>query len=228
MESRTALRGIICDLGGVVVRIDPTRVVARLAALSGLSPEEVASRYPDARYEAFERDECTEVDHCSHLRQRLCLDADDDEVSAAFNDLFLGVDREVLAVLQDLRERDLRVIALSNTNRTHHAVWSTMFASELAVFDQVHCSFELGARKPEPRAYSAVLETHGLAAGEVLFVDDTPSNVEAARASGLDGVLFSDAGDLRRAIADRRWLARGDGAMRITPHVSRVEGGSTS
>lgn len=207
MESRTALRGIVCDLGGVLIRIDPTRVIARLAALSGLSPEEVAARYPDVRYEAFERDECTEADHCAHLRERLGLAADDDEaVSAAFNDLFLGVDHEVLAVLDELRGRGIHVVALSNTNRTHHAVWSTMFARELEVFDRVHCSFELGARKPEPRAYSAVLETHGLAAGEVLFVDDTPTNVEAARASGLDGVLFGGAAELRRAIAERRWV----------------------
>lgn len=51
--------------------------------------------------------------------------------------------------------------------------------------------------KPSPRIYRLLLEKYGLRAGECLFVDDSPANVDGARAVGMEGVVFSGAGELR-------------------------------
>lgn len=44
--------------------------------------------------------------------------------------------------------------------------------------------------KPDEGIYRLLLTRYGLKAEECVFIDDTPQNVEAARALGLSGILF--------------------------------------
>jgi putative hydrolase of the HAD superfamily len=44
--------------------------------------------------------------------------------------------------------------------------------------------------KPDPRIYALVVERLGVAAGECVFVDDQPGNVEGATAAGMQAVWF--------------------------------------
>lgn len=60
--------------------------------------------------------------------------------------------------------------------------------------------------KPEPEIYRLLLARNGLEAGESLFIDDSPANVEGARAVGMDAVLFTDADQLARDLKDRGLL----------------------
>jgi putative hydrolase of the HAD superfamily len=66
-------------------------------------------------------------------------------------------------------------------------------------------SFEVGAAKPEPVIYLRCLESLGVEPGEAFFVDDRRENVEAARALGIEAVLFE--GEERLAVElERRGL----------------------
>ncbi|HEV2551732.1 MAG TPA: HAD-IA family hydrolase [Stellaceae bacterium] len=47
-----------------------------------------------------------------------------------------------------------------------------------------------GVRKPSPEAYAAALVALHSTAGEAVFIDDQPSNVEAAITVGITGVAF--------------------------------------
>lgn len=78
-------------------------------------------------------------------------------------------------------------------------------------------SCRIGHAKPEADAYRWCLERMG-AAGEVLFVDDNRSNVEAARALGLRGHVFTSVPELRR-----RWAAPEDPTPPVPGHDSGVE-----
>lgn len=63
----------------------------------------------------------------------------------------------------------------------------------LDYFDEVFCSAEEGVAKPDPAAFQRVLERLGVAPQEAIFIDDSIGHVEAARALGLHGVLFTTA-----------------------------------
>jgi len=52
-------------------------------------------------------------------------------------------------------------------------------------FDELFFSSELGVAKPEAGFFSAIGERIGLPPVRILFIDDQPVNVEAARAVGL-------------------------------------------
>ena len=60
-----------------------------------------------------------------------------------------------------------------------------------------------GVAKPDPAAYRLAVERAGLPAYDLVFVDDRASNVDAAIACGLHGLVFTDADTLR---ADLRAL----------------------
>lgn len=48
-----------------------------------------------------------------------------------------------------------------------------------------------------------LLKEYGLTAGECVFVDDTPENVDIARRLGFDGIVFEDEGKLREELGRR-------------------------
>lgn len=54
--------------------------------------------------------------------------------------------------------------------------------------------------KPDPRLFRVLLDRYGLKAEECTFVDDNPDNVAAARALGMEGIVFHGAEDLRKQL----------------------------
>ena len=65
---------------------------------------------------------------------------------------------------------------------------------------RVLCSGALGVRKPEAAAFARALDHFGVAAAQVLFVDDVFANVQGARAAGLQADTVTDARTLRRVL----------------------------
>jgi putative hydrolase of the HAD superfamily len=62
----------------------------------------------------------------------------------------------------------------------------------LAEFSPRMFSCDLGAVKPEPAAYLATLDALGACPNDVVFFDDRPENVIAARKIGIRAEVFTD------------------------------------
>ena len=104
----------------------------------------------------------------------------------------------VREVLTQLRARGLKIGVLSNTLPN---VAVTLEAVELAdVVDVAISTCALGVHKPEPRAFTLAAKLLEVAPEEVLFVDDRPENVAAARGVGMGALLIDHAGQLPEAI----------------------------
>jgi putative hydrolase of the HAD superfamily len=65
-------------------------------------------------------------------------------------------------------------------------------AEALAVFDHVIESSLEGVRKPDPAAYQLALERLGVAAEQVVFLDDLGINLKPARALGMTTIKVTD------------------------------------
>jgi putative hydrolase of the HAD superfamily len=61
----------------------------------------------------------------------------------------------------------------------------------LAQFDVIHDATYTKILKPDPRAYSAVLDALALPASACVFVDDQLRNIRGAQAVGLKTVHFN-------------------------------------
>jgi putative hydrolase of the HAD superfamily len=91
--------------------------------------------------------------------------------------------------LRALCEAGVTMLVLTNDAGPWSAHLRRRFGLEPYV-EHWYVSAEIGARKPDPAAYDAVLAHPGLDLAHTVMVDDRPTNLLAARAAGLRPVLF--------------------------------------
>jgi len=188
-EARAAvIEALLFDLGGVVMGLDWERMFASWARDSGVGAAALKARFELG--EDYRRHECAAIDahaYYESLRRSLGIALDDERMEAGWNAIFTEPIAPTVALIASLDGR-IPLYAFSNTNPTHHRVWSRKFEAALRPFRKVFVSCELGARKPERAAFDAICREIGVPAGRVLFFDDTLENVEGARAAGLPSV----------------------------------------
>ncbi|MEU5394866.1 HAD family phosphatase [Streptomyces tibetensis] len=110
----------------------------------------------------------------------------------------MSIDRDMLALLGDLRAAGRPVALVSNSFGT-----GTYDGVELdAVADVVVISGEVGIRKPSRRIYAIACERLGVDPEEAVMIDDLRQNLDGAARIGIGGVLHISAADTRRQLAE--------------------------
>ena len=101
--------------------------------------------------------------------------------------------------ISELKARGFKVLYLSNFS----AKAERECAKELdfiPLTDGGILSYKVKMTKPDKRIYELLTDTYDLVPEECLFLDDTPVNVEAARAHGYRAEVFKGYEDGRRLI----------------------------
>ena len=107
-----------------------------------------------------------------------------------------GVDQSVLASVSNLRNVGIQVFLA--TNQEHMRATYLMKTMGLGdYFDGILYSAALGHRKPESEYFKLASETIVGQPSEIVLVDDTEENVNAARTSGWKAILWQKGMDLR-------------------------------
>ncbi|WP_027460526.1 HAD-IA family hydrolase [Deinococcus murrayi] len=196
------LRGVLFDRDDTLARTDRgvyREAAAWAAARFGLEAGEAGRRMAAtwaAHAEGWwhlrsEEDEAAFWEgYRAELGRTLGLtDAQAGELLAAYPyERFMKPVEDARLVLETLRAWGLKVGVLSNTLPS---IGRTLDALGLAdLVDVAIATCTVGVHKPEPGAFSFALDALGLEAAEVLFVDDRPENVAAARALGLRAALI--------------------------------------
>ncbi|HEY1567647.1 MAG TPA: HAD family phosphatase [Solirubrobacteraceae bacterium] len=104
----------------------------------------------------------------------------------------------------------VRVFALTNMEAHTYPVRRERY-DFLGWFEGTVVSSQEGVIKPDPRIFQVLLERFGLEAGSTLMIDDSPRNIEAARALGLSTVLFQSPEALRAELEAVGLLSPGGG-----------------
>lgn len=115
--------------------------------------------------------------------------------------------QDSVTLLRALRKAGVPCWALTNFGRETFDHALTLYPA-LAEFDGAIVSGRLGAVKPEPEIYEALERAAGVAPDRLLFTDDRPENIAAARARGWQTHQFKDARGLARHLAAERLLPR--------------------
>jgi HAD superfamily hydrolase (TIGR01509 family) len=113
-----------------------------------------------------------------------------------------GPIEENVALLRRLKATGRPVHALSNYAHEKFAQSLKVFPF-LNDFDVAVISGREGVAKPDRRIFEILIKRIGAPAGELLFVDDSLKNVEAARAIGIETIHYAQGMDLAREFAAR-------------------------
>ncbi|WP_264211565.1 HAD family hydrolase [Leisingera thetidis] len=106
------------------------------------------------------------------------------------------VPREIprtVRLMQALQARGIPVFALSNFGAETFELACGAYPA-LRGFDHTCVSAHLGTIKPEPQIYAILERGTGVAPENLLFTDDRPENIEAARLRGWQTHLFTAPG----------------------------------
>ena len=189
------IKTVIFDFGNVVAFFDHSRAVARLAPYTDLPPVELALKlYGGAIEDAYERGT---IDTAEYIREALLngrLTCSEEQFVAAFVAIFWR-NFDVCGLIPRLKP-NYRVVLASNTTPAHFAEYSKQFADVLGQFDYLGTSFDAKARKPEEVFFAHIQRHVDAEPGECVFVDDLPTNVEAAERFGWKGVVYRPDGML--------------------------------
>jgi putative hydrolase of the HAD superfamily len=185
---------VISDFGGVLT----TPLADSFAAWSnesgiqladlGMAMAAAAERHGDSPLFQLERGELTEQEFIDRLEAELGRPLD-----SLTKSYFAHLQRNdtAIALMEELRDRGLRMALLTNNVREWEAQWRSMLPEIDAIFELVVDSAFVGLRKPDPKIYELTLERlGGVPAQECIFVDDIDLNCAAARELGMTAVLF--------------------------------------
>ncbi|TCP40618.1 HAD family hydrolase [Rhodovulum marinum] len=95
-------------------------------------------------------------------------------------------------ILTALKSRGVPVFALTNFGVPTFEIARAAYPF-FDLFDRAYVSGRLGVIKPNPAIYEIVERDSGIAPGALIFTDDRPENIAAAKARGWQTHLFDGA-----------------------------------
>ena len=201
-----AARHLLLDLAGVLCRFDSTARLERLAAVSRLETAEVDERlYGSGIVDRCDRGELDAVGIRGVLREQLGLACDDLELAWLWASAFTP-NEQVLAVVDSVAPGVTRTLLTNNDALLRDTLPLVLPAVHARIAIPLF-SATTRATKPSPTAYAAALAVLDAAPSDVLFVDDSESNVGGARRMGIATVHFTSAESLRSELANAGLLA---------------------
>ena len=195
------VRAIVFDLGGVLVDLDRDRCIRAFRDVLGferivelLDPYHQKGVYGDMEAGLISADEF----RAAILKESRpgCTGADVDRCMAAF---LPGMDPAKVQVLERLAGK-YPIYCLTNNNEISmarsHAIYEEYGLDWRHVFRKEFVSSRMKMMKPSREIFDAAAAEIGIPTEEILFVDDSPVNVEGALKAGWQAVHYQPGTDL--------------------------------
>lgn len=195
------IKTILFDMGGVIFPIDTNQAKRRFEAL-GVDSE----RYLDA-YEQkgifldLESGAIGEDEFVSRLSEMAGHPVSKEDARHAWLGYVKGISVDRLDKISNLRPK-YRTCLASNTNPfMMEFTESTEFSGDghgiSHYLDHLYCSYRMGVCKPSADFFNKIIEAEDVRPDEILFLDDSKRNIEAAASLSIN-TLWID--------TDKDWL----------------------
>lgn len=178
------IKTLLFDFGDVFLTLDKPATARKLQEL-GLTTfsEEMLKQN-----KLYEIGEISSEEFISFYQKQLPETASE-KLEEAWNAILVELPEKRLQFLEKLAaEKKYQLILLSNTNELH-INWVKenveKFEDFKKSFEAFYLSHEINFRKPNADIYEFILEKHDLKPQEILFIDDTKENTEAAEELGF-------------------------------------------
>lgn len=183
----------IFDLGNVIVNIDFNRVLGVWSDYSRVPLASLKSQFTIGEaFHQHERGHISDEQFAHRLGHELGMALSYEQFTTGWQAIFVGLRKETIAVMQDLRQQGHRVVVLSNTNQLHCEFWPDAYPEVAQSTDKIYLSQQMGMRKPDAEIYLKLLEEEGFSADSAVFFDDNEDNINSARQLGITAIHVTD------------------------------------
>ncbi len=189
------IKAIVFDIGGVLINLDMDGCIR--AFRSNLGFDRITELLDPCHQKGVYGDMEAGLVSADEFRAEVLRDSrpgsQPEDVDRSMLALLAGMAPDTVETLKALKER-YPLYLLSNNNPIAMGHILRMFRDygidPETTFREQFISCEMKMLKPSARIYEAVVARIGLPADEILFVDDSETNVEAARKAGLQARTF--------------------------------------
>jgi HAD superfamily hydrolase (TIGR01509 family) len=187
------IKAIIFDMNGVFIR-DAGPLSLRIEKRFGVSAYEI---YPLIK-DILHRVRKPGADSRPLWQPLLdCLNTSYDDF---FNLWFEGesLNEDLLQFAKELKKQDIKIIILSNNFPERTRNYRQQFPELFTVVDEQYFSWETGNVKPNPEAFTQILEKHDFSPSEYVYFDDNDENLAAATKLGITTHKYQDLADMKK------------------------------
>lgn len=190
MDKKKTIKNIIFDMGGVLFDLNAKRCVDAFEAIGAKKTAVYVKEFrTEDLFHVIETGDGTTEYFCSEVRNMDGINASDEEIIAAWNELLEPTPSKKRDELARLKKEGYRLFLLSNTNDMHWQRAKKLITnSEHDIndfFERIFLSYEMGLRKPYKEIFQQVVSDAGIRPEESIFVDDNASNIAAAAKLGI-------------------------------------------
>ncbi len=183
---------IIFDLGGVLLNIDYQKTILSFKKLGIKNFDELYTQAQQSQlFDKLETGSISEDEFyysISELADRKLAKID---IKNAWNAMLLDLPQQRVSLIRELG-RSIPIYLLSNTNSIHLTAFQSIIASAYGkknlledLFVETFYSHRIGVRKPNPEAFSFIIDKHNLTPAKTLFIDDSEQHIIGAKKVGL-------------------------------------------
>ena len=199
---------IALDMGGVVLHIDHDQAVSRFEEIGAAEAREYLNPYhQQGIFGQLEGGQISAETFVADLSRLIGKPLTHEQCLYAWLGYLKEMPQRNLDAIQRLRNEGYRVCLLSNTNPFFFE-WAESEAFDSHghpirdYFDSLYVSFKCKLLKPSREIYEHVLRNEGIRPEQLLFIDDSERNTEAAAALGIRTLHVETNADWPKALAD--------------------------
>jgi epoxide hydrolase-like predicted phosphatase len=185
-------RNVIFDLGGVLVRFDPKKLIEQTFRHRSETPWYLLEALRSKEFIELDRQSLPPEQIYDLLKPRYPHATFKEDFFNLFNAIVADLDPlpEGVKIFDTVRQRGFKTYILSNLcELTHNRIKDHDF---LKSFDGGIFSYQVKLVKPEPEIYKTLLTRYALDADECIFIDDLEVNIQGAKNVGIDGIVCKD------------------------------------
>jgi len=201
------IKGVLFDFGGVILDLDMdySRKLFKEKAGYDTINQHLNPYHQSGFWHSLEDgsiDEQTFIQNCLECSRP---GTSKETIVECFSAFLVGIPKYKVEFLRGLGKQ-YPIYILSNTNPLAMNLLQPMFEETGfnmdEIFTKVFLSYEMKVMKPDPKIYQMAIEGTGFKPEELLFIDDNMTNVEAARAQGMNAEFYDIRGNLRDFVLD--------------------------
>lgn len=203
MDTNNHKMHVVFDLGGVVFRLDKSIAIRRFKEIGVTRVEEFLDDYAQKGiFGDLEAGKLTAEQYRDELSRIVGKPLTMEQLEYAWTGYAAELYQRNFDALLRLRREGFPVALLSNTNPfMMRWVRSNEFDSNGHgidhYFDRLYLSYEMRMMKPATEIFQAMIDGEQTAPENILFIDDSARNCEAAAALGIKTLNPDNGGDWR-------------------------------